>query len=742
MNKLSEKIITSSFSLAMLLFCGVGVASYQSLQRFQEEKRWLIHTYEVLETLNKIDAGLLAVESGRRGYILTGKAEYLDTYAADKHRVYWNLRLLRRLTQDNASQQLRLNTLEPLTTKRLDSIENSVNLYEQNKLDLATQIAITDDGRKIRIQLLDIRQAMEAEENTLLQRRTMLTNSSVNQFVAIISIGFCLSFILLVIVYWLLQKQIRLNKSLSEEALRLEQQAAKARLANILESITDAFIALDRNWCFTYVNQKAGEILNHSPEELINKNIWETFPESVGKDFYHAYHQAVAEQRMIKLEEYYLSWKRWFESHIYPSEEGISVFFQDITRRKQAEIGLEQSERRYRSLALATSQAVWITDAQGKVENDIPSWRALTGQTEEEVKGWGWLDRVHPIDWERTRHLWNFAVTTQGIYQTEHRVQVKDGTYRYFLMRGVPVLDAEGQIVEWVGTHTDITERKLAETALEQANEELEIKVQQRTAELQKLNEELKNSNQQLEQFAYVASHDLQEPLRAVTGYTQLLEVEYQEHLDDSAKEYITEIVDGAKRMQQLIQDLLAYSRIGTRAQDFALVDCNVVLNQVLRNLQVAIAQSNATITQDPLPTVTADKTQLLQLFQNLIGNAIKFRRKEPPQIHIGVIKGIESSNQQPASTLTISPSSPSSIYTPSENEFLFWVKDNGIGIKPQYLGRIFEIFRRLHTRREFPGTGIGLAICKKIVERHGGCIWAESEPGVGTTFYFSLRVS
>ncbi|WP_017319161.1 sensor histidine kinase [Mastigocladopsis repens] len=736
MRKLSEKVITGSFSLALLLLCGVGVASYQSLQQFQKDKQSLIHTYQVLATLDKVDDGLLAAESGRRAYILTGKADYLETYAADKQKVYQNLKALRLLTQDNANQQRRLDTLEPLSAKRFVSLDRSLSLYNQNKLDLATQIAITDQGREIRTQLLAIRQAMEAEEESLLQRRTILTDKSVNQFVVVMSIGYCLSFILLVIVYWLLQKQIHVNKTLSEEAMRLEQQAAKARLAKILESITDAFIALDRNWCYTYVNQKAGELLNHKPEELIGKNIWEEFPEGVGKEFYQAYHQAVEEQRMIELEQYYPSWEGWFESRIYPSEEGISVFFQDFTPRKLAEIALEQSERRYRSLVLATSQAVWITDAQGKVDKDIPLWRALTGQREAEVKGWGWLDRVHPRDWERTKHLWNLAVATQGIYQTEHRVQVQDGTYRYFLMRGVPVLNAEGQIVEWVGTHTDITERKLAEYTLEQANEALEIKVQQRTAELQRLNEYLKSSNQQLEQFAYVASHDLQEPLRAVTGYTQLLEVEYQDRFDDSAKKYMTEIVDGAKRMQHLIQDLLAYSRIGTRGKEFALTDCNAVLTQVLKNLQLAIAQSNAIITQDPLPNVLADKTQLLQLFQNLIGNAIKFRREEPPQIHIGVVRGtggVEGENTP--------PSSPT-LHTLSENEVLFWIRDNGIGIKPQYLERIFEIFRRLHTRREFPGTGIGLAVCKKIVERHGGSIWAESEPGVGTTFYFTLRVS
>lgn len=740
MKKLSEKVVAGGFGLALLLFCGVGVICYQSFQKLYTDKQWLIHTYQVLAALDQIDDKLLTTETGRRGYILTGKAVYLENYAVDKQKAFQLIKILQQLTKDNPSQQSRLDTLEPLIAKRFASLDRSINLFRQNKSDRATQIAITDEDRTVRAQVLAIRQAMESEENKLLKRRTILTNSSLSQTTILVIVAYCLSFLLLIVVYLRLQKQIRINKALSEETLRLEQQAGKARLASILENITDSFIALDSNWCFTYVNQRAGELLNRCSEDLIGKNFWVEFPESVGLNVYHACNQAMVEQETIQVEEYYPPLNRWFDNRIYPSEEGLLIFFQDITARKLTEIALEQSEKRYRSLVLATSQAVWTTDPQGQILNDNSSWRALTGQSEEQIKGWSWLDAVHPSDLEHTKQLWTLAIKSKGIYQTEHRVRIWDGSYRYFSVRGVPVVDAQGQIIEWVGTHTDITERKLAQQALQNSKEELEIKVQQRTEELQKLNEELNNSNQELEQFAYVASHDLQEPLRAVTGYSQMLAQEYQEHLDESAKEYLLEIVDGGKRMQLLIQDLLAYSRVGTRSNEFAPIDCNVILNQVLKNLQVAIAESQAIITQDPLPTVMADKTQLLQLFQNLISNAIKFCRQEPPQIHIGAVRGIETKGTgEDKGEFFLSPSSSQYLITLSENEWLFFVRDNGIGIKSQYLERIFEIFRRLHTRREFPGTGIGLAICKKIVERHGGQIWAESEPGVGTTFYFTL---
>jgi signal transduction histidine kinase len=243
---------------------------------------------------------------------------------------------------------------------------------------------------------------------------------------------------------------------------------------------------------------------------------------------------------------------------------------------------------------------------------------------------------------------------------------------------------------------------------------ELEQRVTARTRDLERQKQELARSNAELQQFAYVASHDLQEPLRMVTSYVQLLERRYRGQLDADADDFIAFAVDGAARMQQLIQDLLAYSRVGTRGQPFAPADCQVVLNQVLSDLQVSIQESDAVVTRDPLPTVMADATQLGQLFQNLVGNAIKFRGDRRPEIHVSAERR-------------------------EDGHWLFSVRDNGIGIEPQYAERIFLIFQRLHTRDEYPGTGIGLAICKRIVARHGGRIWVESEPGKGSIFYFTL---
>ncbi|MGK7903492.1 MAG: ATP-binding protein [Hormoscilla sp.] len=245
---------------------------------------------------------------------------------------------------------------------------------------------------------------------------------------------------------------------------------------------------------------------------------------------------------------------------------------------------------------------------------------------------------------------------------------------------------------------------------------ELTHRIQRYQAEIKqrkRTEAELKRSNAELEQFAYVASHDLQEPLRMVTSFTTLLGQRYSGKLDAQADQIINFAVDGATRMQALINDLLMYSRVGRYGKDFQLTDSEAALQKAIANLQFAISQSGADINADPLPTLLADEGQLVQLFQNLLSNAIKYRREEDPEVNVG------SSRQ--------------------EGEWLFWVKDNGIGIEEKQQERVFLIFQRLHTRQEYPGTGIGLAICKKIVERHDGRIWVESAPGIGSTFKFTL---
>jgi light-regulated signal transduction histidine kinase (bacteriophytochrome) len=264
-------------------------------------------------------------------------------------------------------------------------------------------------------------------------------------------------------------------------------------------------------------------------------------------------------------------------------------------------------------------------------------------------------------------------------------------------------IQAGATVTGAVLTFRDITERRAAQRALEERARELA------------------RSNADLEQFAYVASHDLQEPLRAVVSYLQLLERRYSGQLDERAEKYIGYAVDGGRRMQTLITDLLTYSRVGRRDIAMAPVEMDAILDRALASLQVAIEESGAEIVRDPLPTVLADATQMTQIFQNLVGNAIKFRGEAAPRIQISAERRAENGTDG------------------QHGSWLFSVRDNGIGIAPEYRERVFVLFQRLHGRDEYSGTGIGLAVCKRIVERHGGTLWVDETPGGGSTFWFTI---
>lgn len=315
-------------------------------------------------------------------------------------------------------------------------------------------------------------------------------------------------------------------------------------------------------------------------------------------------------------------------------------------------------------------------------------------------------------------------------------------------VRATPIFNQAGKVIYAIATFQDITERQQGQKTLKAATTSLETVVKERTQaltheiheneasqhQLERLTHQLTYSNRKLEQFAYSASHDLQEPLRAIANFSQLLAERYQGKLDETADQYINFIVEGTHQLQQMIQDLLTYSRLGNQELNWQPVDCNLILQRVQQNLQVAIAQTQATITSDPLPIVIADATQLTYLLQNLIANSLKYRSSQPPHIQISaqLSPGVRNPN---------SNSDPQNSGM-TQTEWLFSIQDNGIGLDPQFADQIFIIFQRLHTVDEYPGTGLGLAICQTIIERHGGRIWVESQVGQGAIFYFTLPLS
>jgi PAS domain S-box-containing protein len=382
----------------------------------------------------------------------------------------------------------------------------------------------------------------------------------------------------------------------------------------------------------------------------------------------------------------------------------LAGYCSDITERKRFEDALKESEERFRTLASALPQLVWSASAQGSVEYVNQVWISYAGwksgdEAQQYLPLYPWKDLLHPEDRGEYFARWHESLETGSTFEVQARLRrSSDGAYRWFLCRAVAVRDRTGRILRWLGGCTDIQQQMEGATQLKMANQALQ------------------QSNADLEQFAYAASHDLQEPLRMVSIYSQLLKEEYSGSLDSHALSYIDFAVNGARRMSNLLTALLTYSRVANASPEISpKADSRAAVNAAILNLATVITDAGASLEMGALPPVQVPEIHLVQLFQNLIGNGLKYRRDgEKPLIRIDAKPDMAG-------------------------EWLFSVSDNGIGIDPEYLQQIFGIFKRLHGSA-FEGTGIGLALCQKIVERAGGRIWAESEPGRGSTFFFTLQ--
>ena len=400
------------------------------------------------------------------------------------------------------------------------------------------------------------------------------------------------------------------------------------------------------------------------------------------------------------------------------TEYGLVCVCRDISARKQAESALRESQSRLQAIVDNASYVIYLKDVQGRYLLINRQFEKLFHLTREQIIG-KTDSEIFPAEIAAALMSNDRKILAAKMpLEFEETVPQDDGIHTYISIK-FPLRDAEGQAYGVCGISTDITERQRAAAALKQAqsalrrtNEELERRVEQRTAELTR-------SNQELEQFAYIVSHDLQEPLRKMKSFSQLLAKECQGQFtdNDKAQRYLNYIIDAAQRQRTMIQALLSYSRLGRDDSTKVAIDLGAVVEKVLEDLSILIAETQATVTVSDLPTVEASPPQMAQLFLNLIGNGIKFQGSATPRIRI------EAKLQQP-------------------EEWLISVQDNGIGINPKYAERVFQIFQRLHSRSEYSGTGIGLAICRKIVEGHGGRIWVASEPGQGSGFYFTLPVS
>jgi PAS domain S-box-containing protein len=489
------------------------------------------------------------------------------------------------------------------------------------------------------------------------------------------------------------------ERKISEDKLRFQSE--------IMNNMTEAvYLIRMKDDVIVYTNSQFEEMFGYSQNEMLGKNVsivnapTENDPETTVREIMRVLAEKgvwEGEVKNIRKDEttFWCYAKVSVFEHSQFGRVLISVH-RDITERRQMEQVLRDAELKFKTIFDKASDGILLAETGSKTfflaNNKICE---MLGYTQKEILKLG-LSEIHPKkDLSYAIEQFERCLRNEISLAADIPVVRKDGTVFYADINASS-LKLEGKNY-LIGIFRDITERKQAEELLKITLENLE------------------RSNKELEQFAYVASHDLQEPLRMVSSFTQLLERRYKDKLDQDANDFIQYAVDGANRMQKLINDLLDYSRITSRGKDFAKVDISQVLGQTISNLQQLIIENTAMITNEDLPELKADESQILRVFQNLIENALKFKKKsELPKIHISCIK---------------------------KNDFYeFAVSDNGIGMDMQFHDRVFTIFQRLHSKEDYPGTGIGLSICKRIVERHGGKIWFESKENEGTTFYFTLK--
>jgi PAS domain S-box-containing protein len=651
-----------------------------------------------------------------------------------------------------------------------------------------------------------------------------------------------------------------------------KEEDSRALLESVLDSLTDGFFIVNRNFTILFWNTAVEKMLGKTAGEVIGKNIWEEFPDFAGLKQYDDFLKLYNENKSIRFRDYFPRYKIWADVSVYPSEKYISVYVKDVTEVKHLRT-LEKLERdvlemnarpdsilehtldfylraienlhygmicsalrlkgnklynwsspslseKFRNAmdgieiaenagscgtAAFRKEKVVVTD----IEND-PLWKGAKEYAMEEGVKASWsfpildsynkvmgtlaiyyrkiksptpeeeytLDRAknllmvileNRLSMEAVKHsnqsydmvamatndaIWDWDLETDTVFRTgkglkmlfgydleeslsddkfwhkrihpddlpgvltkqkeildnpseiywedEYRFLKKNGQWAYVHDKGYIIRDERGKAFRLLGATRDITERKENEALLLELNNRLKQRA-----------DELAASNVELERFAYIASHDMQEPLRMITSFLQLFKKKYEDQIDETAEQYIHFAVDGADRMKKLILDLLQYSRVGSNKEHFEKINTNDLLNEVVNVFLTAVEENKGMIIVDKLPDIKANRTQMFQLFQNLVGNALKYRSETPPVIHIS---GEEETNH-----------------------YRFVVRDNGIGIKPVFFEKIFILFQRLHHKNEYSGTGIGLAICKKIIDRHQGKIWVESEPGKGSSFYFTI---
>jgi len=693
---------------ALVLVLTIAGFSVQAWVVYEDRSRQQVTSEGVRRNAAALLASVIDAETGQRGFLLTGLERYLEPYQRALKDVPVYTSLLAQAVNERPDQLARLGKLRPVIAAELDQLRLTIELRRAGDKEAALGLVASDRGRIMMDELRRIADEMDSLATARLALQSAEAQASLSRLAIVSTLGSLGIFGLLLLANSAIHQEKRRRQELMEIVTAGERETRRVRdwLQTTLSSIGDGVIATDEQGRITFLNGVAQKLTGWTQEQAAGvplKDVFVISSAESGKTMQNPAQQALREGRAVTFAEPTLLRSRDggqlpIEDSAAPirDEQGVVsgavLVFRDATVRQEAELALELGRKQFQVMADNAPVLVWIADTERRWTWLNKPWLDFAGRGMEEELAHDLTSYVHPDELDEWLSVRQTAFANRQPLSIEYRRRRGDGQYRWLLENGAPLHDLRGDFTGFIGSCTDITNQKTVEQKLVRLNEDLS-------------------------QFAFAANHDLQEPLRMITSYSQLLVQGFRGQLADEAEMFVSFITEGTRRMSGLLTDLLAYTQVAQDETSGEPVDLNAVFAITLENMRSAILDSAGVVTSDFLPVVHGQAAHFGQLFQNLISNAIKYRGGDNPVVHISV--------QREAGR-------------PENWEFC--VADNGLGIKDEFHQSIFGVFKRLHGR-EIPGTGIGLAICQRVVERYGGKIWVNSAGGDGSQFRFRLPV-
>ncbi len=691
-----ESKIRLGLAVGLAALIGLGWLSYHTTTRLVATGEWVSHTHAVMTELESVLAALTEEETEQRGYLLTGSAKFLEDHQSATQRVSAHLRRLREITVDNPAQQRDLDRLEPLIAQRLELQNERIRIYRQYGLKSAADATALLKNKAVMDNIRGLIEQMRSTENNLLGQRVQLSRDSARWSLAVIVAGSLLTCAFGVSAFIVVNRDFKL-RALAENRV----QESRAQLESILNNCPAIIFLKDVEGRYQFVNRRFLQTADFSLDQVVGKTGFDIFQKEIAQAAREHDLKVLRSKEPLEFEET-VRYPDGLHTHLAVKFSlrdttgriyaicGVST---DITERKQAEAERDRFFNLSRDL-------MCIIGFDNCFRTVNPAWERTLGFSREEMPGKPFIEFVHPDDRPATLTEAEKLASGGEVIYFENRYVCRDGSYRWLAW------SARAAVPQKLiyASARDITERK-------RTNEQiLELNL-----ELQRRAEQLETANKELEAFSYSVSHDLRAPLRHIDGFVKILEKQSGPNLDERGHRYLGIIADSARQMGTLIDDLLVFSRMSRTALRCSKVAMNSLVHEAVDALQMETHGRQITWKIGELPEVDADPAMLRQVWINLVANAIKYTRpRNPAEIEMGCAAA-------------------------ANGEFVFFVRDNGVGFDMQYLHKLFGVFQRLHRAEEFEGTGIGLANVRRIISRHGGRTWAEGKPDGGATFYFSL---